>query len=206
MCRGKGQLASIFTDMFPGPYYSYPDGNQGSYNSEYNYHPYADNYFVRDYSGYGYADQHPRPPIPMRPRSPTPPPPPAHPSPEYLAASLSPQPVSVPASQRKLVIFDLNGTLLLRSPRSYGTQRKIYPRPYARALVGFLAHPAVRAWLDAMVWSSAQPHNVREMVERVFGAGEGEGKGPILRVVWARDTLGLGREAFCACRAVRAAN
>ncbi|KAF7336833.1 FCP1-like proteiny domain-containing protein [Mycena venus] len=63
-------------------------------------------------------------------------------------------------------------------------------------LVAYIAHPSVRAWLDCMVWSSAQAHNVREMVDRVFGAGEGAGSGPILRAVWARDTLGLGREAF----------
>jgi hypothetical protein len=89
----------------------------------------------------------------------------------------------------------LSPLVLLCSPRIYGTQRKIYPCPYTCALIGFLAHPAVRAWLDAMVWSSAQLHNVREMVECVFGTGEGEGKGLILRVMWARDTLGLGREA-----------
>ncbi|KAJ7126749.1 hypothetical protein C8R44DRAFT_873874 [Mycena epipterygia] len=195
-----------------GPYYPY-GGNQGFYNnSEYNYYQlnssngYADGYYVRDYGVYGGYDVDygqysnptnlplPQPPAPP-PRQRTPTPPPAEPSQEYLAASLSPQPSSVPHGQRKLLIFDLNGTLLLRSPRNYG-QRKIYLRPYAHALVAYIAHPAVRAWLDCMVWSSAQAHNVREMVERVFGAGEGAGSGPILRAVWARDTLGLGREAF----------
>ncbi|KAJ7170931.1 hypothetical protein C8R43DRAFT_71811 [Mycena crocata] len=112
-----------------------------------------------------------------------------------LLPSLSAQPNSVPPGQRKLLIFDLNGTLLLRSARNHAV-RKIYLRPYAHALVAYIAHPAVQAWLDCMVWSSAQPHNVSEMVDRVFGAGEGAGLGPILRAVWARDTLGLGREAF----------
>ncbi|KAJ6512948.1 hypothetical protein C8R45DRAFT_330497 [Mycena sanguinolenta] len=201
--------------MFPG---SYSYGlTQPFYNSEYTYHQlisaspnngfvdngFVDGYFVRDYNGYGgyggYGDyMNPNFPLPqpeLRQRTPTPPPPPAEPSPEYLAASLSAQPTNIPANHRKLVIFDLNGTLLLRSPRGSG-QRKIYPRPYARALVAYLAHPAVFAWLDCMVWSSAQAHNVAEMVDRVFGAGEGAGSGPILRAVWARDTLGLGREAF----------
>ncbi|KAJ7455211.1 hypothetical protein B0H11DRAFT_2067080 [Mycena galericulata] len=183
-----------------GPYYSY--GGQAFYNPEYNYYQlssstgYNDGYFVRDYAGYGYGyGDYSAPTPPPRQRTPTPPPPPAEPSPEYLAISLSAQPSSVTPGQRKLLIFDLNGTLLLRSPRSYG-QRKIYLRPYARSLVAYIAHPAVRAWLDCMVWSSAQAHNVREMVERVFGTGEGDGTGPILRAVWARDTLGLGREAF----------
>ncbi|KAJ6532069.1 hypothetical protein B0H19DRAFT_1081967 [Mycena capillaripes] len=188
-----------------GPYYSY-GGNQAFFNSEYNYYQsngYSDGSYARDYSGYngygGYGTNfsHPQhfPQPVIRQRTPTPPPPPAEPSPEYLAASLSAQPSSIPPGQRKLLIFDLNGTLLLRSPRNYGL-RKIYLRPYARAMVAYIAHPAVRAWLDCMVWSSAQAHNVREMVDRVFGAGEGAGSGPILRAVWARDTLGLGREAF----------
>ncbi|KAF8206145.1 hypothetical protein K438DRAFT_1963244 [Mycena galopus ATCC 62051] len=193
--------------MFPGPY-SY---GQPFYHSDYNYHQlnpssgYVDGYFVRDYSygdGYGgYGDyttstaNFPVPQPELRQRTPTPPPPPAEPSPEYFAASLSAQPTSLPPGQRKLLIFDLNGTLLLRSPRNFG-QRKIYPRPYARALVAYLAHPLVFAWLDCMVWSSAQAHNVAEMVNRIFGTGEGAGSGPILRAVWARDTLGLGREAF----------
>ncbi|KAJ7261721.1 hypothetical protein B0H12DRAFT_333335 [Mycena haematopus] len=194
--------------MFPGPY---PYGlTQPFYNLEYNYHQlnpsngFVDGYYVRDYSGYasghgGYGD-YMTPNFPLaqpelRQRTPTPPPPPAEPSPAYLVASLSAQPTNIPDGQRKLLIFDLNGTLLLRSPREY-RPRKIYPRPYVRALVAYLAHPAVFAWLDCMVWSSAQPHNVAEMVERVFGGGEGAGSGPILRAVWARDTLGLGREAF----------
>ncbi|KAJ7762036.1 hypothetical protein DFH07DRAFT_883431 [Mycena maculata] len=184
-----------------GPYYSY-GGNQGFYTPEYDYYQlsssegYADGYYVRDYGSYGYNyGDYIAQSVPPPQRTPTPPPPPAEPSPEYLAASLAAQPASLPPGQRKLLIFDLNGTLLLRSPRNYGT-RKIYLRPYARALVAYIAHPAVRTWLDCMVWSSAQAHNVREMVERVFGAGEGAGNGPILRAVWARDTLGLGREAF----------
>ncbi|KAF7374621.1 FCP1-like proteiny domain-containing protein [Mycena sanguinolenta] len=202
--------------MFPGPY-SY-GLTQPLYTSEHTYHQlissnsngfvenFVDGYYVRDYNGYGgyggygaHGDyMTPNLPLPqpeLRQRTPTPPPPPAEPSEEYLAASLSAQPTNIPVGQRKLVVFDLNGTLLLRSPRGFG-QRKIYPRPYAHALVAYLAHPAVFAWLDCMVWSSAQAHNVAEMVDRVFGAGEGAGSGPILRAVWARDTLGLGREAF----------
>ncbi|KAK7033386.1 FCP1-like proteiny domain-containing protein [Favolaschia claudopus] len=191
--------------MFPGPYFTY-SGTQPFYNSEYNYYNldnsngFVDGYYVRNHSGYGggYAGNYMANDFnyqQLRERSPTPPPPPAAPSPEYLATSLQRQPASAPSGQRKLLIFDLNGTLLLRSPRGYG-QRKIYLRPYARSLVAYIAHPIVRSWLDCMVWSSAQAHNVREMVERVFGVGEGAGSGPILRAVWARDTLGLGREAF----------
>ncbi|KAF7316764.1 FCP1-like proteiny domain-containing protein [Mycena chlorophos] len=129
------------------------------------------------------------------PPSRTPSPPPENPSPSYLAISSQSPPFPLPEGQRKLLIFDLNGTLLLRSPRRL-QQRKIYLRPYMASLVAFIAHPRTRAFLDVMVWSSAQAHNVGEMVERVFGVGEGEGKGPILKAVWARDTLGLSKEAF----------
>jgi hypothetical protein len=51
------------------------------------------------------------------------------------------------------------------------------------------ARKTLRARLDCMAWSSAQAHNAREMVDRVFGTGKGAGSGPILRAVWARDTL-----------------
>ncbi|KAJ6461293.1 hypothetical protein DFH09DRAFT_583571 [Mycena vulgaris] len=181
------------------PYYSY-GGNQPFYNNENSFTYYSDGY-----DNYGYYAEYntpqylPQPPVHYRhappQRSPTPPPPPTEPSPEYLATSLAEQ-NNAPPGQRKLLIFDLNGTLLLRSSRAYAGARKIYLRPYARALVAYISHPTVGAWLDCMVWSSAQAHNVREMVERVFGAAESTGTGPILRAVWARDTLGLSREAF----------
>ncbi|KAJ6507888.1 hypothetical protein C8R47DRAFT_1236633 [Mycena vitilis] len=222
---GKQQVQLLSDTVMAGPYsgayYSY--GNQPFFNSGYNYYndnsydvysdpnynAYGPNYGA-GYDGYGgtgvgtnlppfppqFPPQRHFPQSALRQRTPTPPPPPAEPSPEYLAASLSAQPSSIPPGQRKLVIFDLNGTLLLRSARARSLTRKIYLRPYAGVLVAFLAHPAVRTWLDCMVWSSAQPHNVSEMVDRVFGAGEGAGVGPILRAVWARDTLGLGRVAF----------
>ncbi|KAF7312448.1 FCP1-like proteiny domain-containing protein [Mycena indigotica] len=126
-------------------------------------------------------------------RSPTPPP--ECPSQSYLTTSLASPPYPPPEGQSKLLIFDLNGTLLLRSPRNQ-QERRIYLRPYLKTLVAYISHPKTRIWLDCMVWSSAQAHNVREMVERVFGGGEGAGKGPLLKAVWARDTLGLSKNAF----------
>lgn len=65
-----------------------------------------------------------------------------------------------------------------------------------------------KAWLDVMVWSSAQPHSVGDMVENCFGAAEGarsrgdgramgdgvedgEKESGDLVAIWARDTLGL---------------
>ncbi|KAI5116609.1 hypothetical protein M0805_004828 [Coniferiporia weirii] len=136
------------------------------------------------------------------------------PSTEYLLTASTPshtcarESESGPGSEsapRKLLILDLNGTLLVRKER-----RSILPRPYMPAFRAYLFAPQTRAWLDTMVWSSAQPHNVEKMVRRCFfengeeemgkswgGGGNGwksegtdkwEGK---LVAVWGRDTLGL---------------
>ncbi|KAF9443974.1 hypothetical protein P691DRAFT_371419 [Macrolepiota fuliginosa MF-IS2] len=116
---------------------------------------------------------------------------------------------------RKLLVLDLNGTLVYRSPHRpwrdrypvHGgaaaavteedvyaqfdpTQprpiRTVHPRPYLTAFREYLFHPSTRRWLDTMVWSSAQPHSVGDMVEKCFGDRKGD-----LVAIWARDRLGL---------------
>ncbi|KAJ3844952.1 hypothetical protein F5878DRAFT_4414 [Lentinula raphanica] len=85
-----------------------------------------------------------------------------------------------PAQARKLLILDLNGTLLYREPRlrdgrdPYASNeprslRPTHPRPYIQSFKAFLFHPSTRKWLDTMVWSSAQYPNVKDMVGRCFG-------------------------------------
>ncbi|KAG6917198.1 hypothetical protein DXG01_003402 [Tephrocybe rancida] len=69
--------------------------------------------------------------------------------------------------------------------------RNAYPRAYMPSFQSYLLHPTTLTWLDTMVWSSAQPHSVADMVARCFGARAGE-----LRAVWARDTLGLEEGAY----------
>ncbi|PCH34628.1 hypothetical protein WOLCODRAFT_139474 [Wolfiporia cocos MD-104 SS10] len=123
------------------------------------------------------------------------------PSPSYLElASQSPTTLTAPTSTRKLLILDLNGTLVLRSPhRQKGRThfpaqprlRPVHPRPYMRAFTEYLFAPRTRAWLDVMVWSSAQPHSVADMVAHAFGA-----RRDALVAVWARDTLGLTEDAY----------
>jgi hypothetical protein len=117
---------------------------------------------------------------------------------------------------RKLLVLDLNGTLVYRSPhrsareRLFGRRsaagdradddvyaqfdpsqprplRVVHPRPYISSFRQYLFHPKTRRWLDTMVWSSAQPHSVNDMVARCFG-DEKDG----LVAIWARDKLGLG--------------
>lgn len=133
----------------------------------------------------------------------------------------------------KLIILDLNGALVYRTSRS-GEKRKAYPRPYLSCFLEYLflsetpqpptpagspdaTQPKKRSKTEqpliqlrpyeVFVWSSAQPHNVRSMVENTFGLKWSEGtwetekkrtreerlargEGRILKV-WARDTLGL---------------
>ena len=50
----------------------------------------------------------------------------------------------------------------------------------------YIFHPKTRTWLDAMIWSSAQPHSVHDMVDKCFGRAQEN-----FAAIWARDTLGL---------------
>lgn len=69
--------------------------------------------------------------------------------------------------------------------------RSVHPRPYMPAFRAYLFAPSTRPWLDVMVWSSAQPHSVADMVDHCFGERKTE-----LRAVWARDTLGLSKDNY----------
>lgn len=135
----------------------------------------------------------------------------------YLNLSLQPSlPLADPTASRKLLVLDLNGTLLLRSPHSrdrprapppsysrgrqsadtpsnpYPAPRTVYLRPYLPSFRAYLFHPNTLQWLDTMVWSSAQPHSVNDMVDKCFGTYK-EG----LKAIWARDTLGLIGNEYC---------
>ncbi|KAK0469616.1 uncharacterized protein EV420DRAFT_1616176 [Desarmillaria tabescens] len=110
-------------------------------------------------------------------------------------------PIDDPSSSRKLLILDLNGTLLYREGRPQGPRRYrrdrangssepqprvVHPRPYMGSFRQYLFHPKTLEWLDTMVWSSAQPFNVNHMVDQCFKEEKDK-----LVAVWARDTLGL---------------
>jgi hypothetical protein len=150
----------------------------------------------------------------MRPENPYPSPVIHVPSASYLQTSLVPsKPLHplAPSSSRKLLILDLNGTLLVRSPRGHLRQdpptdsrypqhhgrnnylrlRHVYPRPYMPAFRAYLFAPSTLDWLDTMVWSSAQPPNVHDMVANCFGEQKDK-----LVAVWARDTLGLQKDEY----------
>jgi len=140
-------------------------------------------------------------PQPPRSRTATPPPP-QGPSLEYIATSDDPSHLLThPTSSRKLLVLDLNGTLLHRSPHASknapryaipgqeGFQprlRSVHPRPYLPSFKSYIFHPSNKEWLDVMVWSSAQPHSVHDMVDKCFHEEQYH-----FVAVWARDTLGL---------------
>lgn len=139
------------------------------------------------------------------------------PTESYIQISLqSSLPLTDPTASRKLLVLDLNGTLLLRSAHSgrraplpsysrvrhsadshssstrpYPALRTIYPRPYIPSFCAYIFHPTTLQWLDTMVWSSAQPHSVNDMVDKCFGVDK-----DVLKAVWARDTLGLSGDEY----------
>ncbi|KAG1727761.1 uncharacterized protein EDB91DRAFT_1034308, partial [Suillus paluster] len=135
------------------------------------------------------------------------PPPPAEPDPVYMTLSLEPSHVvDDPRASRKLLILDLNGTLLIRSQHSRAQPkvthdgiptgpaprlRAVQPRPYIPAFCAYLFASETQEWLDTMVWSSAQPHSVADMVDKVFGDFKSK-----LVAVWDRGSLGLSKEDY----------
>lgn len=159
----------------------------------------------------------PRAPMNMRDNRSVTPPPPQTPSASYLSLSEEdPSRIDNPASSRKLLVLDLNGTLLHRAPHNPRPKsrtaadddrkrdrhgnflprlRPVHPRPYMPAFRSYLFHSRTREWLDVMVWSSAQPHSVGDMVDKCFGERKDD-----LLAVWARDTLGLSNDHYCKFR------
>ncbi|KAH7333950.1 hypothetical protein B0J17DRAFT_674790 [Rhizoctonia solani] len=115
------------------------------------------------------------------------------PSTEYLALSEIEStrlpPNSDKPESRKLLVLDLNGTLVLRSPRNYQGPRTVMPRPFSKTFKEYLFRDG--SHLDVMVWSSAQPHSVDSMLDSFFGPDRSHLVG-----VWARDTLGLSSENY----------
>lgn len=131
---------------------------------------------------------------------------PISPSAEYLAQTCSPSKLIDPTDARKLLVLDLNGTILYRPKRQRGSTettpdgarlRPVHPRPYISSFRQYLFHPATRQSLDVLIWSSTQPHNVRDMVDHCFPKEDQE-NGNIL-AIWARDMFGLDESQYSEC-------
>lgn len=126
----------------------------------------------------------------------SPPPKRAEPSDDYLLTSREhSRRLDDPTQSRKLLVLDLNGSLLLRSPHSrkagQSRLRTVYSRPYLPSFRSYIFHEETKPWLDVMIWSSAQPHSVHDMTDKCFQDRKKE-----LRAIWARDTLGLNQDEY----------
>ncbi|ORY86859.1 HAD-like domain-containing protein [Protomyces lactucae-debilis] len=91
-----------------------------------------------------------------------------------------------PLARLKLVILDLNGTLVFRENGARSSNTPI-PRPGLRDFCKYLFDN-----FAVMVWSSAQPQSVLSMCANIFSHEQREQ----LVAVWARDTLGLTPEQY----------
>jgi hypothetical protein len=98
---------------------------------------------------------------------------------QYLKQASLQAEVTFPPST-KLVVLDLNGTLIYR-PNSRKQPRKMIARPFLQQFLAYLFDNFV-----VMVWSSAKPDNVNVLVE--IGLGDYRHR---LIACWARETLGL---------------
>ncbi|KAF8603372.1 hypothetical protein BDV93DRAFT_473423 [Ceratobasidium sp. AG-I] len=118
---------------------------------------------------------------------------PTPPSAEYLSLSeVTSRRLSAEDDEptpRKLLVLDLNGTLVLRSPRTYNAPRSVMARPYYETFRKYVFREG--SHLDVMVWSSAQPHSVNSMLDVFFQSDRKHLVG-----IWARDTLGLAAENY----------
>lgn len=97
----------------------------------------------------------------------------------YKAVSLEPS-VEQDTPSKKLLILDLNGTLVSRVQRS-----SMYVRPYQDCFLDYIFEH-----FTVMVWSSAQPHSVARMC-RLFNQHM-----PNLRLMWDRSHFGLSRADY----------
>ncbi|KAI8991815.1 NLI interacting factor-like phosphatase-domain-containing protein [Mycotypha africana] len=83
--------------------------------------------------------------------------------------------------QQQLLILDLNGTLVSRNRKN----RSMYVRPYSKQFFEYIFEN-----FYVMLWSSAQPHSVRNMC-RLFGANQEK-----IKVIWDRTKFGLTQKDY----------
>ncbi|EJD52610.1 hypothetical protein AURDEDRAFT_142524 [Auricularia subglabra TFB-10046 SS5] len=115
---------------------------------------------------------------------------PTAPSADYLLAVDIPSVFVEHPTARKLLILDLNGTLLFRSKATHPSKpRRVLLRPYVPAFLQYLFFRDTN--YDLMVWSSAQPVNVKDMVEKVFGGTRKQ-----LVAVWDRKYFNLSQKDY----------
>jgi hypothetical protein len=110
------------------------------------------------------------------------------PTQDYLLNASLP-PYRLETATTKLLVLDLNGTLLFRPRRDTGqhrTTRKSSTQPLPRPhLAEFITY--IFRHFKVMFWSSATPANVKSMIAAITTAQQ---RNDVV-ATWARDTLGL---------------
>ncbi|CAG8460626.1 10264_t:CDS:1 [Acaulospora colombiana] len=106
-----------------------------------------------------------------------------HPSMKYMHTALIPS-IKVEKSLPKLIVLDLNGTLIFRTCSDI---EKAILRPYIKDFMDYI----FSGGFSVMVWSSAQPKNVKKMVKATFGHHETK-----LIDVWTRDKFSLSFQQY----------
>ena len=106
------------------------------------------------------------------------------PSAQYLLQAAS-RPEVIDPPNHKLVILDLNGTLLYR-PNPRKQPKKMIGRPMLPQFLHYLFDN-----FAVMIWSSAKPENVKTLVE----IGLEDRKSQLIDV-WARDKFGLAPQHY----------
>ncbi|CAG8525252.1 17005_t:CDS:1 [Acaulospora morrowiae] len=101
-----------------------------------------------------------------------------NPSERYMRTALVPS-IEAEKPLPKLIVFDLNGTLIFRTCSDI---EKAILRPYIKEFMDYI----FSGGFSVMVWSSAQPNNVKKMVKAAFGPHEVK-----LIDVWNRDQFSL---------------
>lgn len=104
------------------------------------------------------------------------------PSAEYLTRAYT-KPCSVDSPQHLLLVLDLNGTLLFRAHPN----KSFHPRPWLHQFLDYcFANHSV------LIWSSARPHNVMKICNKLFSADQRSR----LLGEWARDKLNLTKAQY----------
>ncbi|GBB83370.1 hypothetical protein RclHR1_01010011 [Rhizophagus clarus] len=107
------------------------------------------------------------------------------PTKQYLNVTSIPSIILVQPSP-KLIILDLNGTLVFRKKTK--KTRKVTLRPFLKEFIDYLFTDGN---FLVMVWTTARPENTKIMVDLIF-----ENQKEKLIAIWSRDKFGLSKREY----------
>ncbi|CAJ0749320.1 1767_t:CDS:2 [Entrophospora sp. SA101] len=107
---------------------------------------------------------------------------------EYLKFISKNPSIKLSSPSPKLLVLDLNGTLVYRKKSQRSKITRVVLRPY---ISEFIKYVLFSGNFLVMTWSSARPENVDLMVEEAFGDFRKH-----LLAVWGRDTFGMTEQEY----------